>query len=212
MFLIPKSSLRPMRGYLLAIPLLNLLLLGGVFWVHAETKARLSGALVSSSIHLPKTKSSNMYSVDKIIISLKGSAPTRAQLEEGDRLLKEGKPDKAAELFRKAADGAAAVETYLGERRIPDNGTLVRQIREMKAKYLASNTEDPILVLCADGSVPYAKIVEVLDAARAESLQILLATENQAELPGLGAIPPPRERVEGTEKPATPAGANGTAP
>ena len=99
MFIIPKPSLRPMRGYLLAVPLLNLLLLGGVFWVHAETKARLSGALVSSSIHLPKTKASHMYSVDKIIIALKVAAPVKALAEEGDKALQGGDLARAADAF-----------------------------------------------------------------------------------------------------------------
>lgn len=69
--MIPNSSLKPLTGAMLIMPLLNIGLVFGLFALHAETKSRSTGDLVCTKIQLPVAEHSHFYSVDKVIIAVK---------------------------------------------------------------------------------------------------------------------------------------------
>jgi biopolymer transport protein ExbD len=69
--MIPYSSLKPLTGVMLVMPLFNVGLVFGLFALHAETKARRSGEMIIDKIQLPIAENSHFYSVDKVIIALK---------------------------------------------------------------------------------------------------------------------------------------------
>jgi biopolymer transport protein ExbD len=69
--MIPSSSLKPLAGAMVVMPLLNVGLVFGLFALHAETKSRRSGEMVCTKIQLPVAENSHFYSVDKVIIAIK---------------------------------------------------------------------------------------------------------------------------------------------
>lgn len=68
--IIRHSQLKPLSGLMFLKPVISISIVVIMFALHAETKKRLRGQLVHSSVNIPVAETNSFYSVDKIIITM----------------------------------------------------------------------------------------------------------------------------------------------
>ena len=156
-----KTRAKIIVGPLPLAPLVNLVFLLLFFFMLSSSVVFWPGTQVDTRVELPKSHTNTMSAADKLVITINRSGllffnDNPVQWEELERLLKE-----LVHTSRVTSDkrGGPAVEQ-------PNGKKLSRS---------------PLVVLRADRSIPYGKIIEVMSLARSLDLGVYLVTDSQGD-------------------------------
>jgi len=153
-----KTHVRVMSGSIPLAPLVDVIFLLLVFFIMSSSLVFWPGTKVETEVHLPHSYTSSMSAADKLVITV-------------PRL---GRP-----FFNDRPVSWEDLELELRE--------LVRQSKLATAKRSAQDPaanpaqRAPLVVLRADKSIPYEKVVEVMSLARSLGLGVYLVTDAQQE-------------------------------
>ena len=145
-----RTNLRVMSGPLDLTPLVDVVFLLLIFFMISSSLVFWPGMQVDTEVQLPEGRTNSMTAADKLIITI-----TRSDL-----LFFNDKPVQWEELERELHELVRSSRLASGKRGEP---------------YRA-----PLVVLRADRSIPYGKIVQVMSLARSLGLGVYLVTDYES--------------------------------
>lgn len=159
-----KTRAKIIVGPLPLAPLVNLVFLLLFFFMLSSSVVFWPGTQVDTRVELPKSHTKTMSAADKLVITINRSGllffnDNPVQWEELERLLKE-----LVHTSRMTSDKRS--------------GPAAEQPNGKNGKKLSRS---PLVVLRADRSIPYGKIIEVMSLARSLDLGVYLVTDSQGD-------------------------------
>ncbi|OGV68463.1 MAG: hypothetical protein A3K19_10055 [Lentisphaerae bacterium RIFOXYB12_FULL_65_16] len=161
-----KTRAKIIVGPLPLAPLVNLVFLLLIFFMLSSSMVFWPGTQVDTGVELPKSYTNTMSAADKLVITINRSGllffnDNPVQWDELERLLKE-----LVHTSRMTSDKRSGpAEPSNGK-----NGTNGKKL-----------SRSPLVVLRADRSIPYGKIIEVMSLARSLDLGVYLVTDSQGD-------------------------------
>lgn len=157
-----KPNVKPLAGRLETVPLINVIFLLLLFFIISSSFVFQAGI----PVELPYAAGSSMNPAEKLVITI----------TKQDLLFFNDKPVNWEDLERELREVALSGKMQMAKRTTStrDSGGRMRAL-------------PPMVVLKADGSVSYARVVEVMGLARSLNLGVYLATDYTPRKPAAPA-------------------------
>jgi len=153
-----KPTVKIVSGPLSLAPLVDVVFLLLIFFMISSSLVFWPGTKVETKVNLPRSRTNSMSAADKLIVTM-----TRSDL-----LFFNDSPVSWDDLELMLREAVRRSRLATAKRTSPDNGNdAVKMLRS------------PLVVLRADESIPYGKIIEVMSLARSLDLGVYLVTDQQ---------------------------------
>jgi len=152
-----KTRAKIVCGPVPLAPLVDVVFLLLIFFMISSSLVFWPGIRVETKIQLPRSRTSSMSAADKLIITM-----TRSDL-----LFFNDNPVSWKDLELRLKEAVRRSRLATAKRSATDAGSAGRMQRS------------PLVVLRADQTIPYGKIVEVMSLARSLDLGVYLVTDTQ---------------------------------
>jgi len=150
-----KTRLKIISGPMSLVAIVDVFFLLLVFFMISSSLVFWPGTKVETKVRLPRSRINSMNVADKIVITITSSQ----HLFFNDRnVLWEDLERKLKELVRESRLASAARA----------NLPIVEQVKRARS---------PLVVLRADGGIPYSRIIDLMSLARSLGLNVYLVTE-----------------------------------
>jgi len=159
---IPTNA-RIIAGPMPLAPLVDVVFLLLIFFMLSSSLVFWPGLRVDTKVQLPASETNSMNAADKLIITM-----TRADVSHPGLLFLNDKPVNWDELK------LTLKEAVLSSRRVSAR----RQGLDDTAETAVADARAPLVVLRADKSIPYGRIVQVMSLARSLNLGVYLVTDS----------------------------------
>jgi biopolymer transport protein ExbD len=152
-----KTNVKIISGPVPLAPLVDVVFLLLIFFMISSSLVFWPGLRVDTKVQLPASRTNSMRAADKLVITM-----TRSEL-----YFFNDKPVGWDDLERQLKEAVLSSRIATGKRRgSKDDGA-------------AEPYRSPLVVLRADKSIPYGKIVDVMSLARSLNLGVYLVTDSQ---------------------------------
>ena len=155
-----KPNVKPVAVRLEVVPLINVMFLLLLFFIISSSFVFQAGI----PVELPRVANTSMNPTEKLVITV----------TKQDLLFFNDKPVNWEDLERELREVVLSGKVQMARRASSQPGSPGRL-----------RTLPPMVVLKADGSVSYARVMEVMGLARSQNLGVYLATDSQPRSPAL---------------------------
>ncbi len=154
-----KSRLKIISGPMALVPVVDVFFLLLVFFMISNSLVFWPGTKVETKVRLPRSRVNSMSVADKIVITI-----TRSEhlFFNDQNILWDDLELELKELVRESRLASAA-RANVGE------------------KELVKRARSPLVVLRADGGIPYSRVIDVMSLARSLELNVYLVTEPEEQ-------------------------------